>query len=90
MEMRMEEVSIRQAKKTMTEIGQNDTLLEGRANAFTVDVETKIQQQISRIRDAMMRQEQVRNDKVQHSIEMVDEKMALLTERFDQRFRTNE
>lgn len=86
----MEEVSIRQSKKTMSEIGQSDTLLEGRANAFTVDVETKIEQKMGHLKDTMLRAEQNRNQKIQHAVEMVDEKMATLTERFDQRFRTNE
>lgn len=86
----MEEVSIRQSKKTMSEIGQSDTLLEGRANAFTVDVETKIEQKMGHLKDTMLRAEQNRNQKIQHAVEMVDEKMAMLTERFDQRFRTNE
>ena len=36
------DVSQRQARKTLAEIGQSDTLLEGRANAFTVDIETKM------------------------------------------------
>lgn len=38
----MVEITQRQAKKTITEIGQSDTLLEGRANAYSVDIETKI------------------------------------------------
>ena len=42
------------------------------------------------LKDTMLRAEQNRNQKIQHAVEMVDEKMAMLTERFDQRFRTNE
>ena len=42
-EMRILEVAQRTAKKTISDVGETDTLLEGRANAFTVDVESKIQ-----------------------------------------------
>ena len=38
-EVRILEVAQRTAKKTISEVGESDTLLEGRANAFTVDIE---------------------------------------------------
>ena len=41
-ENRILDVAQRTAKKTMSEVGESDTLLEGRANAFTVDIEQKI------------------------------------------------
>ena len=46
-ENRILDVAQRTAKKTMSEIGESDTLLEGRANAFTVDIEQKMQAQIN-------------------------------------------
>ena len=60
----MVEITQRQAKKTITEIGQSDTLLEGRANAYSVDIETKIQTQIDRLRDGLLKAEQGRETKV--------------------------
>ena len=74
----------------LSDIGQSDTLLEGRANAFTVDVETKMQTQIRSLRDNLARSEQMRDAKVKSQIEHLDEKMSLLTEKFDRRFQTNE
>ena len=71
-------------------MGESNTLLEGRANAFTVDSETKIQNQIDRLRDSLSRAEQGRELKVNNAVELMDEKVAFLTERFDQRFQTNE
>ena len=70
----------------LSDIGQSDTLLEGRANAFTVDVETKMQTQIRSLRDNLARSEQMRDAKVKSQIEHLDEKMSLLTEKFDRRF----
>ena len=67
-------------------MGESNTLLEGRANAFTVDSETKIQNQIDRLRDSLSRAEQGREMKVNTAVELMDEKVAFLTERFDQRF----
>lgn len=40
--MRILEVSQNAVKKTISEVGETDTLLEGRANAFTVDIEHKM------------------------------------------------
>ena len=42
MEMRAAEIAQRQTKKVMEEKTQSDTLLEGRSQAFTVEVENKI------------------------------------------------
>jgi len=44
LESRIVEVSERQAKQVLSERGESDTLLEGRANAFTVQIESKMQQ----------------------------------------------
>ena len=84
------DVSQRQARKTLAEIGQSDTLLEGRANAFTVDIETKMQNQINQLRHNIARSEEARDQKIIRSVESVEERMAAITERFDMRFRTND
>ena len=47
MEERITEVTQLQAKKLIGEVMQSNTMLEGRANAFTVDLETKMQTQIN-------------------------------------------
>ena len=47
MEMRMSEIAQRQTKKVMEEKAQSDTLLEGRSQAFTVEIENKIKSQLN-------------------------------------------
>ena len=89
-EVRILEVAQRTAKKTISEVGESDTLLEGRANAFTVDIETKMQAQITQVRNNLQRSEQNRDNKIRSQMDSLDEKMAVLTEKFDQRFQTNE
>ena len=65
-ESRILEVSQRTAKKTISDIGETDTLLEGRANAFTVDIEQKMQSQINQLRDNLVRNEQNRDNKIKN------------------------
>ena len=89
-EVRILEVAQRTAKKTISEVGESDTLLEGRANAFTVDIETKMQAQITQVRNNLQRSEQNRDNKIRSQMDSLDERMAVLTEKFDQRFQTNE
>ena len=51
LEVRITEISQRQTKKIMEEKAQSDTLLEGRSAAFTVEIESKIQQQLSTFKE---------------------------------------
>ena len=49
-EARASEIAKFEARKVLSEREQADTLLEGRANAFTVESETKLQNQLNQFK----------------------------------------
>ena len=90
MEMRMTEIAQRQTKKVMEEKAQSDTLLEGRSQAFTVEVENKIQQQLNQFRDNLVKTERKREALFNERVEAINELMASIDEKFQQKFQTND
>lgn len=70
----------------MEEKAQSDTLLEGRSQAFTVEVESKIQQQLNTFRDQLAKNEKSRETQVADSVAAMNELMASVNEKFQQKF----
>ena len=66
----------------MEEKAQSDTLLEGRSQAFTVEVESKIQQQLNMFRDQLAKNEKSRETQVTDSVAAMNELMASVNEKF--------
>jgi len=54
---RVEQVAIKKMEALMGEKHKNDTLLEGRANAYTVDMERKLTGIIAGFRDEIKQKE---------------------------------
>ena len=82
MELRAAEIAQRQTKKVMEEKAQSDTLLEGRSQAFTVEVENKIQQQMNQFRDQLVKTDKSREAQVTQQVEEMSQLMAGINEKF--------
>ena len=90
MEMRAAEIAQRATKKVIEEKVQSDTLLEGRSQAFTVEVENKIQQQLNSFREQLSKTEKKREALYTERVEAMNQLMAEMSEKFQQKFSTHE
>lgn len=58
-------------------------MLEGRANAFTVDIEAKMALKLSQMRGSLMEKEEMRETDFKDKMAMVESAIESFSERFE-------